>query len=78
MDKTITIQTRDVSVDGVMFDPAFSADVKTGTIANQSLSFWDENFPETQSAIELSFHIFDAESWDTIVDTAPIVIDVSK
>lgn len=78
MGKTITVQTRDVSVDGVMFDPAFSADVKNGTIANQSLSFWEDNFPETQSQIELSFHIFDEETWDTIVDTAPIIIDVSQ
>lgn len=78
MGKTITVQTRDVSVDGFMYDPIFSADVKSGTIANHSLSFWEDDFPETQNEIELTFHIFDADTWETIVDTSPITINVSE
>ena len=76
--KTITVQAENVSIDGVMYDPIFSADVKSGAIANEAISFWDDDFPKTQKEMELTFHICDTESWDTILDTDPITIDVSK
>lgn len=76
--KTITVQAENVSIDGVMYDPIFSADVKSGAIANDAISFWDDDFPKTQKEMELTFHICDTESWDTILDTDPITIDVSK
>lgn len=72
------MQAENVSIDGVMYDPIFSADVKSGAIANEAISFWDDDFPKTQKEMELTFHICDTESWDTILDTDPITIDVSK
>jgi hypothetical protein len=35
----------------------------------------EENGIETIESVELSFHVFDMSSWDTIVDTALVTIN---
>lgn len=78
-DRDITVQVRDVSVNGFMVDTIFSEDVCAGkravtavTIMNSSL---EENGIEDIEGMELSFHVFDANNWSTTVfDTAPILV----
>lgn len=76
--KDVTIQTRDCSINGFMVDPVFSSDVIDGKKAFDSISFMESDLEENGitaiESIDLSFHIFDMESWDTITDTEVITI----
>lgn len=77
--KNIIVQARNVSINGIMVDPIFSCDVSAGKIANDEMSFLnleDDGIDEIKT-VELSFHIFDDDSWDTIVDTKTVKIRVS-
>lgn len=76
-DKDVTVQVRDVSVNGFMVDPIFSADVAAGKHAVDSITFMSNNLDENEidkiKDVELSFHIFNdyfGESIDT--DTVKI------
>ena len=77
-DKTITVQARDVSINGFMVDTIFSTDVVIGKRAVDDITFLSSELEENDITsienVELSFHIFDANSWDTIVDTDVITI----
>jgi len=77
-DNAITVQARDVSVNGFMLDPIFSSEVMAGKHALDSVTFMSsqltENDIENIEDIELSFHIFDTKSWDTIKDTDTVKI----
>lgn len=77
--KNITVQASDVSINGIMVDPIFSCTVSAGKIANDDMSFLDleDNGIDKIKTVELSFHIFDDDSWDTIVDTKVVKIRVS-
>lgn len=76
--QNITVQTRDVSVNGFMVTPIFSSDVIIGKHAIDSITFLsselEENAISTFETIELSFHIFDLSDWQTIVDTDVVTI----
>lgn len=76
--KNITVQTRDVSINGFMVDPLFSADALSGKRAISTITFMESELEENDITeiedVELSFHVFDADSWDTIKDTDPITI----
>lgn len=78
-EKDITIQARNVSVNGFMVDPIFSCDVCAGKHAIDTINFMDSDLEENEiteiSDIELSFHVFDSSSWNGIVDTDAITID---
>lgn len=77
-DKDITVQTRDVSINGFMVDAIFSSDVMVGKRAVDSITFMDSDLEENGiteiTEVELSFHIFTMEGWDTIADTEAITI----
>lgn len=72
-DKEITVQARDISINGLMMDAIFSCDVATGKRAIDTITFLDSDLEENDITaienVELSFHIFDANKWETIVDT---------
>ena len=76
--ENITVQTRDCSVNGFMIDPVFSSEVVNGKKALDSIVFFESDLEEngitTFESIELSFHIFETESWDTITDTEVITM----
>ena len=78
--ENITVQARNTSVNGYMVEPIFSCDVVQGKKAVDSLSFFEEDLAkngiEKIEEIELYFHIFNTESWNTILDTATIKITV--
>lgn len=78
-DKNVTVQTRDASINGFMVDPMFSTDVIAGKRAIDEITFLKSELEENEitkiESAELSFHIFDSESWDTIVDTDTVTIN---
>lgn len=71
--KDITVQIRDVSINGFMMDALFSCDIVAGKRAVDSITFMSSDLEENEISeiedVELSFHVFDMTSWDTIVDT---------
>ncbi len=73
-----TVQTRDVSVNGFMIDGIFSCDVMPGKKAVDSITFMDfdieENGITNIENVELSFHVFHTETWNSIVDTNVVKI----
>ncbi|NLL71938.1 MAG: hypothetical protein GX237_00210 [Clostridiales bacterium] len=77
----ITVQSRYSSVNGVMIDSLLSADVVAGKKTNDTISFSADSLEiagiPTIKDIELSLHIIDAESWDTLIDTDIITINTS-
>lgn len=80
-DKSITVQARNVSVNGYMVDTSMSADIASQKKINDSLTFSESSLEECGIAniadIELSFHVIEAETWDTIFDSDTITIATS-
>lgn len=74
----ITVQTRDVSINGFMVTPIFSSDVIIGKRAVDGITFMSSELEENEIVkienVELSFHIFDSDNWNTIVDTDTVTI----
>lgn len=75
-DKTITVQTRDDSVNGFMVSTSCSAEVTPGKHAIGSVTFFSSDLEENEitqiTEYEFSLHIFDFASWETIGDSEPI------
>ena len=77
--ESVTVQTRDVSINGFMVDAIFSSEVAGGKHAVDSITFLssaleDNGITDIQS-VELSFHVFKTDNWDTIVDTEVVTIN---
>lgn len=74
----ITIQSRDVSINGFMVDPIFSCDIAAGKKAYDTITFFESDLEENGiqdiTELELKFHIFSSDSWDTIHDTNAIIV----
>ncbi|MGM9973635.1 MAG: hypothetical protein ACI33K_06315 [Clostridiaceae bacterium] len=77
-EQDVTIQAQNVSVNGFMVDPIFSSDVLAGKKAFDTITFMESDLTDNSitdiTDIELSFHIFDLASWDTIFDSSTIRI----
>ncbi len=77
-DDDITVQTRDVSINGFMVDAIFSSEVEDGKRAVDAITFLTTDLEENAITgienIELSFHIFDSDDWETIVDTDVVTL----
>lgn len=71
--KNITVQTRDVSVNGFMIDASFSPDIAAGKHCVSSITFFSSDLEENEireiQSAELYFHIFSSDTWDTIADS---------
>ncbi len=79
-DKNITVQVRDVSVNGFMIDPTCSEDVAAGKKMNGDMSwlqmYFDENGITEVETIEFYFHIYESDgNWDTIADSDIITLN---
>lgn len=78
-DRSVSIQTRDVSINGFMVESIFSVDIMPGKHAVSSVTFMNsdlENNSITEiTDLELSFHIFDSNTWETIADTDKVSLD---
>lgn len=74
----MSVQARDVSINGFMIDPIFSSDVLSGKKAYDTITFLDVDLEDNDiiniDEMELSFHIFNMESWDTIFDSDKISV----
>ena len=77
-DTDITVQARDVSVDGFMIDGMMSADVMAGKSTNTTLTFFDstlqENGIDTLNNVELKLNVFNKDTWDDIFTTEIITL----
>lgn len=71
--KDITVQARDVSINGFMVETIFSSDILIGKHAVDTITFLSTDLEENEISsieeVELSFHIFESVGWNTIVDT---------
>ena len=74
-DKNISVQTREASVNGVMDDPYFSCDVASGKTAKDTIYF---STKDELGTVELSFHIFDSDTFDTIADTEKVTLVIDN
>jgi len=74
----IMVQAREVSINGFMISPVFSTDVINGKVAFSELTFFESDLEANSidriTELELSFHIVNSDSWDTIFDTDSVVI----
>lgn len=77
-DQDITIQTRDVSINGFMVNPIFSSDIVAGKKTFDTITFFDNDLVENEITsidnMEVSFHIFESGGWNTILYTQPIEV----
>ncbi|MBO5247733.1 MAG: hypothetical protein J6B54_00340 [Clostridia bacterium] len=77
-EENITIQTKDVSINGFMVDPVFSCEILSGKVAFSSVTFLEsdltDNGIEDITELELKLNIFNKETWDDIKDTDIIKI----
>lgn len=75
----ITVQSKDVSINGIMVDPIFSCDVLSGKRTVDTITFMSSELEENGitdiADIELVFHIFNADSWEDITDTDVVTIN---
>lgn len=78
-DKACTIQARDVSLNGIMVDGIFSADIAAGKKANDGIEFLGSTLKENDITdikdVELKFHIFDSADLLSGFDTDIIKIE---
>lgn len=74
----ITIQARNVSINGFMVQTVFSCEVMPGKKAIDAVTFMKSDIEENQiksiDEVEISFHVFKTNGWDTIQDTDPVTI----
>ena len=80
-EKSFTVQTRDSSVNGFMVETMMSADVAPGKKSNDKITFMTSEIKDcgikTFATMEFKFHIFDTETWDTVLDTEAITVKTS-
>ncbi len=78
-DQNITVQARDVSVNGFMMNPVLSSSITPGKRAFSSLIFlkneMEQNNIEQIQTMELSFHVFNTLNIDTILDSDKITVN---
>ena len=74
--RSITVQCRDASIDGYMVQTIMSEDVSAGKRAIGDLTIMRSSLEEIGvdriEEFDFYLHIFDGDTWDTIVDTSPI------
>jgi len=79
--KNVTVQLRDSSVNGVMADTIFSSDVAAGMKANEEITVVQSDLDiagiEVIKDFEFKFHVFDAQTLDTVFDSDIIRITTS-
>lgn len=71
--QNVGISVEDLSVNGYMLEPLFSAEVYDGKKAVNEITLMsedlEENDIETIEDVELKFHIYDIDTYDTIKDS---------
>ena len=76
--KDLTVQCRNVSVNGYMVETMMSVDVVNGKKANDSITFMASDLEicgiTAIADMELSFHMFTTADWEAYPETAPIPV----
>ena len=76
--ENVTIQARDVSIDGFMVDPMFSCDIAAGKKAYDTITFMESDLKDNDitdiKELELKFTVFNSDSWNNILDTDIITV----
>lgn len=79
--KRIGISCDDMSVNGYMVSPLFSSTIYDGKKSFDDITIFgsdlEENAIESVEDIEVNFHIYNVETYDTIVDTGAISFHVN-
>ncbi len=79
--KNVGISVDNMSINDFMVSPFFSTTVYNGKMDIDHITVFDsdleENGIEKIEKAELSFHIYDADSYDTIADSSPITINAN-
>lgn len=74
----VTVQIRDLSVNGVMVDSIFSSEVAAGKTAFDNIWVMQNSLDTVGITsidhAEFKLHVFNADTWDTIFDSGPIVV----
>jgi len=74
--KNVGISVDDMSINGFMMSPFFSTTVFDGKKAIDDITIFssdlEDNGIDSIEEVELKFHIFDADTYSTIVDSDPI------
>ncbi len=80
--RDLTVQARDVSVNGFMVDPVFSCDVSSQKVAYSSITFMESDLVDNGitdiSELELTLIFFDFETFDTVKESDIIKVSFSK
>ena len=80
-DRNIGISSADLSVNGFMLSGSgYYADIYSGKMSVNELTLYEseleENDIETVEDVELKFHIYDLNTYDTIADSEPVTFAV--
>lgn len=79
--QNVTVQTSGVSVNGIMIESIFSCDVAAGKNANDGITLLDTDLEQAGinaiQNVELTFHVFDTDSFNTLFDSDTITISTS-
>lgn len=74
--KNIGISVEEMSINGFMMNPLFSATLYDGKMSIDDITILssdlEENGIESIEDVELNFHIYDAETYDTIADAEKV------
>lgn len=80
-ERNIGVQCNSIVVNNYMIDDLFSSTVAAGKKANETITLLSTNLEEagiqTISEINISFHVFDPDSYDTLFETDEITIKTS-
>lgn len=72
-DKNVGLSVEDLSINGYMLNPVFSSTVYAGKKAYDDITLLEtdleENNIESIDSVELKFHIYDADTYETITDS---------
>ena len=76
--ENVTVQAQNVSINGFMVESIFSCEIASGKHAVDTITFMETDIEENGITaienVEFSFHIFETDSWDDIVNTDVIKI----
>lgn len=76
--KNVGISVEEMSVNGFMMNPMFSTTIYDGKMAVEDITLFssdlEENGIEKIEDVELKFHIYDADSYETIADSDVITL----
>lgn len=77
-EKSITVQSDNTSINGFMVNPSMSCDITPGKKIIGGLTFFSSDLEENSitdiTNLETSFNIFDADTYETIIQTPALTL----